>query len=394
MASPAAAIIAAAGSGSRMNSAIPKQFLILAGKPVLVHTVCAFISCRDISQIIVVVPEGRQAETELLLNRYRGTGKKIVVIAGGPRRQDSVLAGLELVDADIDIVLVHDGARPLVSPELISRCYHETAKSGAAISAIPVKDTLKHGNADGIVEDTIDRRSLWQAQTPQAARKEYLLNAYKSLKNSDVTDESSLLERAGITVRLVTGTALNFKITTPEDLELAEKIMHRPQATIRIGHGFDAHRLEAGRKLVLGGVEIDHPLGLAGHSDADVLTHALCDAILGALGKGDIGSHFPDNDHAYKDILSLLLLEEVVAKAEQDNLCVVNADITVICQAPKLAAYMPQMKEKLALCCNTGPDAINIKATTTEKMGYTGRGEGISCHAVVLLDCRNPIIRD
>ena len=389
MAGPAAVIIPAAGSGSRMNSAIPKQFLILAGRPVLVHTVSAFISCRDISQIIVVVPEGRQAETELLLSRYRGKGKKIAVIAGGLRRQDSVLAGLEMVDADIEIVLVHDGARPLVSPELISRCYHETARSGAAISAIPVKDTLKQANADGIVQDTVDRRSLWQAQTPQGARKEYLLNGYRSLQDADVTDESSLLERAGIGVSLVAGSTSNFKITTPEDLELAEKIMHRPQTTIRIGHGFDAHRFEAGRKLVLGGVEIDHPLGLAGHSDADVLTHALCDAILGALGKGDIGSHFPDSDRAFKDILSLLLLEEVVAKAQQHHLCLVNADITVICQAPKLAPYMQQMKEKLASCCNTGPDVINIKATTTEKMGYTGRGEGISCHAVVLLDNRN-----
>ncbi len=389
MAGPAAVIIPAAGSGSRMNSAIPKQFLTLAGKPVLVHTVSAFISCSDISQIIVVVPEGRQAEAELLLNGYRDRGKKIAVIAGGLRRQDSVLAGLEMVDADIEIVLVHDGARPLVSPELISRCYRETAKSGAAISAVPVKDTLKQGNVEGIVEDTIDRRSLWQAQTPQGARKEHLLNAYRSLQGTEVTDESSLLERAGISVSLVAGTTSNFKITTPEDLELAEKIMDRPQTTMRIGHGFDAHRFEAGRKLVLGGIEIDHPLGLAGHSDADVLTHALCDAILGALGEGDIGSHFPDNDRAYKDILSLLLLDEVIAKAQQHHLGLVNADITVICQAPRLAPYIRQIKEKLASCCNTGPDVINIKATTTEKMGYTGRGEGISCHAVVLLDSRN-----
>lgn len=394
MANLAAAIIPAAGSGTRMQAAMPKQYLSLAGKPILVHTVSAFVSCQEISQIIIVVPSGRQSETETLLDNHQLSRKKISVIVGGVRRQDSVLAGLKEVDPDIDIVLVHDAARPLISPELISRCYQETARSGAAIAAIPVKDTLKKGNSDHIVVDTIDRNALWQAQTPQGARKEFLLEAYDRLGTNDFTDESSLLEQAGIGVQLVVGAESNIKITRPEDLELAEKIMSKPYTTMRIGHGFDAHRYEAGRKLVLGGIEIDHHRGLAGHSDADVLTHALCDAILGALGKGDIGSHFPDNDSTFKDILSLLLLDKIISMAEKEEFFLVNADITVICEAPKLAQYIQQMKEKLASCCKTKIDHINIKATTTEKMGYTGREEGISCHAVVLLDAHPVTIEE
>lgn len=386
MANPAAAIIPAAGSGTRMNAAIPKQYLSLAGKPIIIHTITAFINCQDISQIIVVVPSDKLTETETLLVNHQLDRKKISVIAGGLRRQDSVLAGLKKVEPGIDIVLVHDGARPLITPELISRCYQATQQSGAAIAAIPVKDTLKKGNSDQFVEDTIDRSYLWRAQTPQGARKELLLESYAGAETSDFTDESSLLEQAGIEVQLVVGAESNIKITNPEDLELAERIMTKPRTTMRIGHGFDAHRYETARKLVLGGVEIDHHRGLAGHSDADVVTHALCDAILGALGQGDIGNHFPENDSSFKDILSLILLDSVVLKAEKEAFYLANADITVICQAPKLAPYIQQMREKLASCCKTEIGNINIKATTTEKMGFTGREEGISCHAVVLLD--------
>lgn len=386
MASPAAAIIPAAGSGTRMNAATPKQYLNLAGKPIIIHTVTAFITCQDISQIVVVVPSDKLAETETLLARHQLSRKNLSVIAGGPRRQDSVLAGLKQVKPDIDIVLVHDGARPLIAPELISRCYQAAVQSGAAIAAIPVKDTLKKGNSAQFVEDTVDRSCLWQAQTPQGARKELLLRAFARLGNADFTDESSLLEQDGVDVQLVPGAQSNIKITTPEDLELAEKIMEKSRTALRIGHGFDAHRFESGRKLVLGGIEIDHPRGLAGHSDADVLTHALCDALLGALGKGDIGSHFPDTDSSFKDILSLLLLDSVMREAEKESFYLANADITVICQAPKLAPYIQQMRHNLASRCKTAIDNINIKATTTEKMGFTGREEGISCHAVVLLE--------
>ena len=386
MGTPAAAIIPAAGSGTRMNSDTPKQFLMLGGKPILIHTVTAFKQCSDIGQIIVVVPEAMVNNAKELLREYRLDEKKISVIGGGARRQDSVLAGLHHVSPGIDIVLVHDGARPLVSPTLISRCYREVIKSGAALAAIPVKDTIKKAGPNHFVEDTIDRSFLWSAQTPQGARKELLNEGYRLLDDNEVTDEASILERAGIPVALVNGSETNLKITHPDDLQLAEKIMNSKKTTTRIGHGFDAHRFAEGRKLILGGIQLDHPLGLAGHSDADVLTHALCDALLGALGKGDLGTHFPDNDDTFKDISSLTLLDKIIGMAGEEKLSLVNCDITVICQKPKLAPHIPAMKAVLSRHCQVARSSVNIKATTTEKMGYTGREEGISCHAVVLLD--------
>jgi 2-C-methyl-D-erythritol 4-phosphate cytidylyltransferase/2-C-methyl-D-erythritol 2,4-cyclodiphosphate synthase len=213
-----------------------------------------------------------------------------------------------------------------------------------------------------------------------------LEEAYRKNGDDDVTDESSLLEKAGIPVTLVEGAETNIKITRPEDLLLAEKILtHHLQPGLRIGHGYDAHCFAENRKLVLGGITVPHSHGLAGHSDADVLTHALCDALLGALGEGDIGKHFPDSDEKYGGVYSILLLEQVITLAESKDYVIGNADITLICQAPRLAPHLEKMTELLERTCKTTPGAINIKATTTEKMGFTGRQEGISCHAVVLL---------
>ncbi|MBU1566182.1 MAG: 2-C-methyl-D-erythritol 2,4-cyclodiphosphate synthase [Proteobacteria bacterium] len=310
----------------------------------------------------------------------------LVVVAGGRRRQDSVRAGLKALDDNTTIVLVHDAARPLVSNEIIDRCYLAALHHGACIAAVPVKDTLKRGDDTGRVEATIDRTSLWQAQTPQAFRKELLEKAYRLNGDADVTDESSLLEKAAITVALVEGAETNIKITRPEDLLLAEKIIHHDLTPkLRIGHGYDAHRFAENRKLVLGGITVPHSHGLAGHSDADVLTHALCDALLGALGLGDLGKHFPDTDEKFLGIYSISLLEHVIALAHEQGYCVSNADITLVCQAPRLAPYLDGMRELLGRTCKIDPTALNIKATTTEKMGFTGREEGISCHAVVLL---------
>jgi 2-C-methyl-D-erythritol 4-phosphate cytidylyltransferase/2-C-methyl-D-erythritol 2,4-cyclodiphosphate synthase len=382
----AAVIIPAAGSGTRMKLDHPKQFHAILGSPILVHTVRPFLKNSNIDKIIVVVPADWVEKTVQILSDSGLSHPSITVTAGGIRRQDSVLAGLQLLDETTDIVLVHDGARPLVSQDLIDRCCRAAHLRGAAIAAVPVKDTLKRQTPEQLVADTVDRDGLWQAQTPQAARLSLLLDAYHKVGDQDVTDESSLLEKAGVPVTLVEGSETNIKITRPEDLELAEKIMQpHVQAQIRIGHGFDAHRLVDGRKLVLGGVTIPFHQGLAGHSDADVLTHALCDAILGALGAGDIGSHFPDSDAKFKNIYSITLLEEVMQLARQRNYTIANIDITVVCQAPKLAPHLPAMKKIVADACGITEDAVNLKATTTEKMGYTGRGEGISCHAVVLL---------
>jgi 2-C-methyl-D-erythritol 4-phosphate cytidylyltransferase/2-C-methyl-D-erythritol 2,4-cyclodiphosphate synthase len=370
-----------------MNLNHPKQYHLLAGEPILIHTVRAFSRNSHIGAIIVVVPASWQDRTRDLLEHYGLSDGRMTVTPGGERRQDSVLAGLSLLTDSVGIVLVHDGARPLISDELINRCYHGAIRHGAVIAAIPVKDTLKRCASDLKITCTVDRENLWQAQTPQAARLHLLRQAYALTGDRDVTDEASLLELAGIPVTVVEGSETNIKITRPEDLEVAEKIMRTNTGKIvRVGHGFDAHRLVPDRKLVLGGVVIPHERGLAGHSDADVLTHALCDAILGALGEGDIGRHFPDSDPRFGGIYSITLLEHVSGLMSDRGLRLANADITLVCQEPKISPFIGEMREILARACRSGPERINVKATTTEKMGYTGRMEGISCHAVVLLE--------
>lgn len=382
----AAVIIPAAGSGTRMKLNHPKQYHQIAGAPILVHTLQAFLACPFIGQLIVVVPADKLEETPELLNEFRINDPRVSVIAGGKRRQDSVFEGLMQVKPEFRTVLVHDGARPLIQQQLIENIFKEATAHGAAIAAIPVKDTLKKGDENHLIAETISRDNLWHAQTPQAAHVGLLKKAYAENGDNDVTDEASLLENAKIPVILVEGSETNIKVTRPEDLHIAEKFLNNAmKPTFRIGHGFDAHRFAEDRKLVLGGVTIPHTMGLAGHSDADVLTHAVCDALLGAIGAGDIGKHFPDSSAEFKDIYSITLLERVVQDVQAASYEIANMDITVVCQAPKLAAHIPEMVQTIAKATNTAPEQINIKATTTEKMGYTGRKEGISAHAVALL---------
>lgn len=381
-------IIPAGGIGSRLGRERPKQLLDLTGRPMLARTCQAFLEIAAIRQVVIAAPPAHtQATIDALRPHFAPVDfDRLVFTVGGLTRQDSVRAGLARLDTAITLVLVHDAARPLVNRATIERCLNAAWEFGAAIAAIPVKDTLKLADDGQTIITTVDRTDLWQAQTPQAMRREYLERAFVEAARTGFvgTDEASLLEAAAIPVRLVAGSERNLKITHPEDMRLAEALL-REEHSMKIGHGFDAHRLVGGRPLILGGVTIDYELGLDGHSDADVVAHALTDALLGALGAGDIGRHFPDSDVQYKGIDSLLLLERVRQLADRERFALVNADITIVCQRPRLAPHLAAMQANLARCCGVAPQAINIKATTTEHMGYTGRGEGIAAHAVVLL---------
>jgi 2-C-methyl-D-erythritol 4-phosphate cytidylyltransferase/2-C-methyl-D-erythritol 2,4-cyclodiphosphate synthase len=394
--SKVAAIIPAAGSGSRMGLHSPKQFFELEGTPILIHTLQVFQQADAVGHIVVVVPQDNCSPVAELVQEYELT-KVFKVVSGGKYRQDSVLAGLEVLPREIELVLVHDGVRPFVPVSVIENCIDVAEKEGAAMAAIPVKDTLKAVLPDGVIEHTIDRTGVWQAQTPQAARISLLKKAFANVaenKSFVVTDEASLLEHINISVKVVEGSEKNIKITRPEDLFLAQAILMESRGDTnfldgsrdyRIGYGYDAHTLVEGRPLILGGITVSHARGLLGHSDADVLLHALCDAMLGAVSMGDIGQHFPDTDKRYKDISSLKILEVVSGLVEEFGYMLHNADITVVAENPKLAPHIEDMTKNLADAIGTDQDNINIKATTTEGMGFEGREEGISAYAVVLL---------
>lgn len=387
----AAAIIPAGGVGLRMGLDLPKQYLQLADVPILVHTVRALQRSAFIKTIIIVAPAAHLEQTRALVREFDLTLVDQVV-SGGRTRQESVRAGLQRVPAGIDLVVVHDGVRPLVDPELVDACVLRAAATGAAMLAIPVRDTLK-AVTDDVVGATVDRQGLWQAQTPQVARVELLKEAFAAAARDgfEGTDEASLLEHLGTPVSVVMGSAINLKVTRVDDLPLAAALLDRNRqgdgavTSSRVGHGYDAHRLVAGRPLVLGGVTIPYELGLSGHSDADVLLHALADALLGAAGLGDIGRHFPDNDPVYKGISSLVLLGQVADKIARQGFSLANADVTVIAQQPRLTPYFAEMLANIGQTLGVAPSCLNLKATTTEQMGFAGRGEGIAAHAVVAL---------
>ncbi|NLW10355.1 MAG: 2-C-methyl-D-erythritol 2,4-cyclodiphosphate synthase [Firmicutes bacterium] len=394
----AVAIVAAAGSGRRMGPGRPKLLREIEGKPVLVRTLEALDLPELEAVFLLLHPEEKGQVLPVLENQLRTYGYKhqLVIIDGGERRQDSVLAGLRAAgrwggwrvpEAD-RLVLIHDGARPLVGEEVIRRVLAAAARTGAAAAGVPVKDTIKKVGEDGMVLETPDRRRLWAVQTPQVFSWPVIVHAHSKAEAEGLsaTDDCALVEAAGHPVQMVMGSYANLKITTPEDLLTASALLKEAAASrYRVGQGFDLHRLEPGRRLVLGGVEIPAPFGLAGHSDADVAVHAVIDALLGAAALGDIGELFPDDDPAYKDIDSCLLLKEVMAKLAAAGFRPINLDLTIIAQQPKIAPYREKMKKNLADLLDVAETAVSIKATTTEGLGATGRGEGIAAQAVVLL---------
>jgi 2-C-methyl-D-erythritol 4-phosphate cytidylyltransferase/2-C-methyl-D-erythritol 2,4-cyclodiphosphate synthase len=359
---------------------------LLAGKPLIAHTVSRFNGIADSLTLI-----GRDEE----LARLRadcGSGDAVFV-CGGATRQESVHRGLASLDASPDdIVLVHDGARPLVPRSAIERCIDAVRDCGSALAAVPVADTLKLSDSSDRVVETVDRDGLWFAQTPQGATFADLRHAFDRAAEEGFagTDEASVLEHsfAGRRPKLVLGARENIKITTPEDLRFAERWLAAERASapaVRVGIGYDIHRFAPDRRLVLGGVEIPGEVGLLGHSDADVVVHAICDAILGAAGMPDIGSLFPNSDARFAGISSLTLLQDVADRVRIAGFAVGNVDCCVVAERPKIALYVSKMRSAIARALSIGENGIGIKATTNEGIGALGAGEGIACHATATI---------
>ncbi len=388
------ALIPAAGRAARFSkehsSSGNKMFASLLDQPVLRWTVEAFAAHPEVDGVVVVAAPDEVSQCREALS---GLPNVLAVVPGGANRQASVAMGLfALGGAPDDLVLVHDGARPLVTTDVISRCLKAAREHGNAVAALPVADTLKAVDDAQTVQRTVDREGLWAVQTPQVFPVSVLYQAHTQARDAGWlgTDEASLVEMFGDSpVHLVSGDPANFKITHPEDLALAEAVLSARASTpmsqtpqTRIGFGYDIHPLIEGRPLMLGGVSVPSERGLDGHSDADVLLHALCDALLGAAALPDIGHLFPNTDLAYKDISSLLLLRHVAARVAEMGGTIVNVDMTLIAEAPKIAPYVAQMRQTIAEALTLDPSRVGIKATTNEGLGSLGRGEGMAAHAV------------
>lgn len=382
------AIIPAGGAGRRLKSHVAKQYLLLDSVPVLVHTLKAFQASELIDEIILALPtEDIIHVRQDLVEKYDLTKVKNVV-AGGQERQDSVNNCLISIQEKFDIVVVHDAVRPFVTTELIRKVIETSIISGSAVAGVKVKDTIKEIQNGNIIWSTLPRENIWLAQTPQAFQFNVLKEAYRMAYEEKFygTDDASLVERIGKEVIMVESSYDNIKITTHDDMLMADALMKKSNKTLsRTGFGYDSHRLVSERKLILGGVEIPFDKGLKGHSDADVLVHAICDALLGAAGEGDIGRHFPDTNSEYKDISSLILLERVKTLIASKGFSIINIDATVVMEAPKLAPHADKMIANIAGVLKISKDHVNIKAKTNEGMGFTGRSEGVAVFAVAAL---------
>jgi 2-C-methyl-D-erythritol 4-phosphate cytidylyltransferase/2-C-methyl-D-erythritol 2,4-cyclodiphosphate synthase len=375
------AIIAAGGRGSRFGGSQPKQLQTLAGVPILKRTVDAFLQGYGFDEVVVALP------AELAVNPPSYLDS-VIIVEGGERRQDSVANAFGAVAPSSQIIVIHDAARPLVSSALIERTVDAAAKHGAAIAALQARDTVKRTDGSRIIRGTIPREEVFLAQTPQAFRVGVLRDALALASTaSDATDEAMLAEQAGHSVYLVDGDPRNLKITTPEDLEIAERLAaaNGRVAAIRIGNGYDLHRLVPGRPLILGGIAIPFDKGLDGHSDADAVCHAVTDAILGAACAGDIGGHFPDTDAMFKGANSVDLLKRAVAVVHAAGYHVSNVDVVVIAQQPKLSPYVDSMRASLARAIGIEPRQVSVKGKTNEGVDATGTGEAIAVHAVALI---------
>jgi 2-C-methyl-D-erythritol 4-phosphate cytidylyltransferase / 2-C-methyl-D-erythritol 2,4-cyclodiphosphate synthase len=392
------AVVPAAGRGERFEAAssakrLPKQYADLLGSTVLEHSIAPLIAESRIEGVVVAVAAD-DPHWPALAPSIAGASK-LLTASGGASRQASVLGGLEALvgrAAPDDWVLVHDAARPcLPSADVAALIDALDPASGGAVLAAPVVDTVKR-ERDGAVSETVDRQGLWRALTPQAFAFAELKRALEDALEAGVavTDESQAMERLGHRPRLVQGSPFNIKVTRAADLESAARILRsgavRARSGMRIGQGFDVHTFGPGDHVMLGGVRIAHERGIVAHSDGDVVIHALCDAVLGALGEGDIGRHFPDSDPRYRGADSRLFLRTVAEMMRAAGFKLVNADVTVLAEAPRIAAHRGAMAANLGEDLGVAASLINIKATTTERMGFVGRGEGLAAQAAVLLD--------
>ena len=366
-----AAVLVAAGTGSRFGAEIPKQFQVIAGQTVLRHAAAALAAAVDLLQ-----PVG---DPDAIATALEGI-PHLPVVPGGATRQDSVRAGLEALAAHApDLVLIHDGARPHIPPGLINALWTALETHPGAIPAVPVADTLKRGTA-GVIDTTVPRDRLFRAQTPQAFHFAVLRRLHATGPHG-ATDDAAILEAAHLPVALVPGSEDNIKLTYKEDLVRLERIL-TPARYPRVGTGYDVHVLAPNRKLILCGIEISHDFGLDGHSDADVGIHALCDAIYGALAEGDIGRHFPPSQAQWKNADSARFLRHAGARIHARGGRLLNADVTLICERPKIAPHAGAMTARLAELLGVETSRISVKATTTERLGFTGRMEGIAAQAV------------
>ncbi len=370
-----AGLLVAAGTGTRFGSATPKQYASLLGRPVIRHAAEALLAGCDLLQ-----PVGDPATVEAALAGL----DHLPCVPGGAERQDSVRAGLEaLAQHRPDVVLVHDAARPHIPAGTVPALLAALGGHRGAIPAVPVGDTLKRVEAGRIVA-TVPRDGLMRAQTPQAFDFATLLAAHRDAPRSGLTDDAALLEHAGHPVAVVAGDEDNIKLTHPEDLVRLERLLAASMQP-RVGTGYDVHVLVEGRALVLCGVAVPHERGLDGHSDADVGIHALCDAIYGALAEGDIGRHFPPTEGEWKDADSARFLRHAAGRIAARGGLLCNADVTLVCERPKITPHAPAMRARLAELLGTAVDRISVKATTSERLGFTGRGEGIAAQAAVTI---------
>jgi 2-C-methyl-D-erythritol 4-phosphate cytidylyltransferase/2-C-methyl-D-erythritol 2,4-cyclodiphosphate synthase len=384
------AIVAAGGRGERFGGRVPKQFVTVGGAPLLEQSTRLFLTHPQVDEIVVVLPVELTAVPPPYLV---GASKPVRVVAGGARRQDSVANGFNASSETSDVIVIHDAARPFASAALVSQTIAAAAESGAAIAALGARDTVKRAAGDMLIVETIPRESIFLAQTPQAFRREVLRDALALAERGvDATDEAALAERAGHPVRIVAGEAGNIKITTAEDLVLAEAIAGRATAglrstpaVIRTGTGYDSHRLVEGRPLIIGGVLVPSDRGAVGHSDADVACHAVTDALLGAACLGDIGRHFPDHDARWQGASSLDLLARATALVAARGFTVVNVDVTVVLERPKIKDHIDAMRAALAAAIGIDAGSVSVKGKTNEGFDAVGRGEAIVAHAVAAI---------